>query len=52
MDQKDKNRLSRILCSLSTDYKFRNLSLMDQAGRLISYGYSVEQVLKFWDEPK
>jgi len=44
---KDNARLSRIVCSLSTDYKFRDLPDSDKAKRLINYGYTLDQVLKY-----
>lgn len=34
--------------SLSTDYKYRDLSELDQAKRFVTYGFTVKEVLDFW----
>lgn len=46
----DYEKLSRLGCSFATDYKYRNLSDMDQAKRFLSYGFTVKEVIDFWNK--
>lgn len=50
INSKQLEKLSRLGCSFATDYKYRDLSEIDQAKRFINYSFTVKQVLDFWHE--
>lgn len=52
LTDKQKQKLTNLGCSFATDYKYRALSDPEQAKRFINYGFTVEQVLKFWEDIK
>ncbi len=48
IETKRLEKLSRLGCSFATDYKYRDLSELDQAKRFVNYGFTVKEVLDFW----